>query len=93
MLAEARWARALPQELTREEWLRKGASKPRPDYRLPYKACWVCGVSFGCGEPGRTKATCPTCSELWETDEVLADRRNARPGQYLVRRPEIVAAH
>ena len=98
------------QDLTREEWLRRGTLKPRPDYRLPYKACWVCGVRghkrgspefrqpnvvvcFGCGEPGRTKATCPTCSELWESDEVLAGRRKARPGQYLVRRPEIVAVH
>ena len=110
MLDEARWHRVLPRDLTREEWLRQGAPKPRPNYALPHKACWACGVRghkrgspdcrqpkvvvcFGCGEPGKTKATCPTCSELWESDEVLAGRRKAKPGQYLVRRPEIVAAH
>ena len=86
------------QDLTREEWLRRGTPNPRPDYRLPYKVCWACGargrkrgspechqtnavVCFGCGEPGRTKATCHTCSELWESTEVLPGRRKARPGQ------------
>ena len=110
MLDEARWVRSLPEDLSQVEWLRRGAPKPRPDYRLPYKACWACGVRghkrgspdcrqpkavvcFGCGEPGKTKATCPTCSELWESDEVSAGRRKARPDQYLVRRPEIVRAH
>ena len=81
MLDEARWVRNLPEDLSREEWLRRGAPKPRPDYRLPYKACWACGargqkrdspdchqpnavVCYGCGVPGKTKTTCPTCSEL-----------------------------
>ena len=27
------------QDLTREEWLRRGTPKPRPDYRLSYRAC------------------------------------------------------
>ena len=90
------WTRhgVLPRDLTRKEWLRQGAPKPRPNYALPHKACWACGVRghkrgspdcrqpnavvcFGCGEPGKTKATCPTCSELWESDEVLAGRWKA----------------
>ena len=110
MLAETRWVRDLPRDLSREEWLRRGALKPRPDYRLPYKACRACGVRghkrvfpecrrpnavvcFACGEPGKTKATSPTCFELWESVEVLAGRRKAKPGQHLIRRPEIVADH
>ena len=44
MLDEARWMRALPRELSQEEWLLRGAPEPSPDYRLPYKACWACGV-------------------------------------------------
>ena len=110
MLAETRWERALGEDLSREQWLRQGAPKPRPIYDLPDKACWACGVRghkrgspdcrrpgavvcFGSGEPGKTKATCPNCSELWESDEVLAGRRKPKPGQYVIRRPEIVSAH
>ena len=44
ILDEARWQDVLPRDLTREEWLRLRAPKPRPNYALPHKACWACGV-------------------------------------------------
>ena len=92
----------------RKDLIREGVKKPRP-YRgpIPWR-CWGCGKVghksaqcpgpriahlFGCGEPGYTKATCSTCSELYESDLILAGRAEPRPDQYVIQKAPIVDTH